>query len=131
MLSEGHVGDIDQPAGAQIIGELCEILAKVLDGQTRAPGFGMDRRGLDRKDARAFTSAHNAVFVLADSERGHALHVDQRVEPVGRQSIVIGDLRSDLREVVVNFLRFSLGEENHRLLDLAFQEERCPRGPWP
>ncbi len=51
-------------------------------------GLGVHGGRSDRQDARALAAAHDAVLVLAAAQRGHALEVDDRVEPFGCDFII-------------------------------------------
>ena len=88
IFAQGHVGQVEQPADLEVVGELLEVLGEVLDRQAGAVGLGVDGGRGDRKDARALAAAHDAVVVLAAAQGGHALEVDDRVEPLLRQVLL-------------------------------------------
>ena len=77
VLAQGHVGQVEQPADVEVVGELLEVLGEMLDRQPRAARVGVHGRRRDREDARAFAPAQDAVVVLAAAQRRHALEVDQ------------------------------------------------------
>ena len=65
MFAQGHVGQVEQPADLEIVGELFEILGEMPDRQSGARGIGVDGGRDDRQDARALAPAHDAVLGLA------------------------------------------------------------------
>ena len=84
VFAERHVRDVQQPADLEVVGEDVEVLGEVLDRQPRALRHGVEGGRRDREDAGALAAAHDAVLGLAAAERGHALVVDDGVEPVLR-----------------------------------------------
>ena len=82
ILTQGHVGHVQEPADPEIIGKLLEILREVFDCETGTLGLGMNSGGGDGNNAGAFAPAHDAVVVFALAHGRDALGVDDRVEPI-------------------------------------------------
>ena len=68
ILAQGHVGQVEQPADLEVVGELLEVLGEMPDRQPRAGGIGVDGGRGDRQDARALAAAHDAIVVLAAAQ---------------------------------------------------------------
>ena len=78
IFAQGHVGQVEQPADLEVVGELLEILGEMLDRQPRAGRVGVDGGRRDGQDARAFPPAQDAILVLAAAQGRHALKVIER-----------------------------------------------------
>ena len=84
IFAQGHVGQVEQPADLEVVGELLEVLGEMPDRQPGALGIGVDGGRRDRQDARALAPALDAVLVLAAPQGGHPLEVDDGVAPERR-----------------------------------------------
>ena len=49
VFAQGHVGQVQEPADAQVVGELLEILGEMPDRQPGTGGVGVDGGGSDRE----------------------------------------------------------------------------------
>ena len=73
VFAQGHVGQVQEPADPQVVGELLEILGEMLDRQPGTGGIGVDGGRRDGEDARALAAAHDAIFGLAAPQRSDPL----------------------------------------------------------
>ena len=71
--------------------------------------------GADGEDARAFAAAQDAILVLAAAQRGHALEVDDGVEPLGGQIGPGFHQRSGMLQFLVRLSGFAIRVEEHCL----------------
>ncbi len=115
MFAQGHVGQVEQPADLQVVGELLEVLGEVADRQAGAGRIGVHGGRRDRQDARAFAPAHDAVLVLAAAQRGHTLEINDGVKEFPLQAIHALDERSGLLQDFVAPVGLSLVIEQQRL----------------
>ena len=115
MFAQGHVGEVEQPAGTKVVGKLLEVFGEVVDRQAGPGGVGVHGGRRDRQDARALAPAHDAVFVLAPAKRGHALEVDDGEQELLRHAIVALDERPRLAQHFIAPVRLALGIEQERL----------------
>ena len=82
MFAERHVGQVEKPFHFQVARKLLEVIAEMFNRQAGALGVGVDGGKSNGENAGAFTKAHDAIVVLRDAQRGHALVVDDGVKPV-------------------------------------------------
>ena len=76
VFSQRQVSQIQQPANLEIFRKLLEVLREVSNGEPRTFGVGMSCRFIDRKNARAFTSTENTVFILSLTQGSDPLQED-------------------------------------------------------
>ena len=107
MFAQGHVGQVEQPADLEVVGELLEVLGEMTDRQPGAGGIGVDGGGRDREDARALSPAHDAVVGLAAPQRGHSLEVDEGIAILLSQRLAFLDPGPRLLQDLVGAVRFS------------------------
>ncbi len=73
VLSQRHMSQIEQPADVEVVREPLEVLSKMTDRQAGTSGIGVDSSRCEGKDARLFSSAHNAIVGFAPAQCSHSL----------------------------------------------------------
>jgi len=73
ILAEGHVGDVEEPAGAEIAGEFFEERSELGDGGPGAGGELVDAAATNGEEAGVAVVVEEAVFLFADAEVGDGL----------------------------------------------------------
>ncbi len=93
VFAQGHMGQVQEPADLEVVGELAEVFGEMADRQPRAVGIGVHGRGGDGQDAGAVAPAHQAVVVLPPPQSRHPLEVDHRGQELARQPLILLDER--------------------------------------
>ena len=83
VLADGHVGDVEQPAGDQVVGVAGEQRLELGDAAARALLVLVDAGAADRQDAALAAVAGDAVAALAPAQQGDGAF-ELRVVDVGR-----------------------------------------------
>ena len=92
VVAQGHVGDVQEPLDAQVLGPLLEVGGEVADRLARSGGALVDRLRGQREDAARPVAAGDAVLRLAAPQgRDPAEGLDVRPQQVG--AVGIGRLR--------------------------------------
>ena len=115
VFRQGHVGQIQQPADLQVVGELLEILGEMADGQAGARRLRVHGRTGDGKDAGAIAQAHEAILVLAAPQGHDPLEVDHGAEGRLGQQPVPFDERPEFLQHLVRPLGLALVAQQGRL----------------
>ena len=68
VLAQGHVGQVEQPADLEVVGEPLEVLGEMPDRQPGAVGLGVDGGRRDRQDAE-LSPRHRMQFSFSPRRR--------------------------------------------------------------
>ena len=90
ILAERHVGDVQEPAHAEVVGALVQVLGEPADRLARALGALVDGLGGDREDAARRPEAGDAVLDLASPQRGDAPQRQQVGPHLAGETRVLG-----------------------------------------
>ena len=77
VLPEGHVGEVGEPEGAEIVRVVVEETAEMGDRGARTEGYRVHSRRRYRKDAGCGGVRNEAVLLLAESQVRNSQHVEE------------------------------------------------------
>ena len=89
VLAEGHIGDVEQPAGAQVIWVCAEGRCVLFEGGPRAFWQSVDSLALDGQQTRGDGVVEQAVFLLAEAQVGNAQPVADSSSKSGGQVLCL------------------------------------------
>ena len=93
VLAHGHVGDVEEPAGGKVVGELLQLFLKNGEGTAGTAREDVEGGGGQRKEAGFRAVPGNAVLLFAHAEEGDGLAHAELGTAGGRHVDAVGDDR--------------------------------------